>query len=304
MRICSLLPSATEIVFGMGLGDHVVGVSHTCDFPHEATKLPVLTQSLRKPTSVTNAVPVHGVSQSGVSPAPYFALDGDLLGQVRPDLILTQDICDVCAIGSDTVFEVATRALRYSPEFLTIQAAGLEDILGNILAIGNAAGIEGRAEQLVAGLSSRIEAVLALAVETQAPKRVLCVEWAKPLRAAGLWTSESVQLAGGVPGLTQPGERSRKVGWDEVVDFSPDVVLFTPCGYDIPRSFQELATIAAEPQWAGLPAVRAGEVYVFDGRVPSRHGPRAVDVLEAFAEILHPQLLTARWHDILYQRAS
>jgi iron complex transport system substrate-binding protein len=304
MRICSLLPSATEIVFALGLGDDVVGVSHTCDFPHEATKLPVLTRSLRKPGGVSNAVPVHGVSQNGVAPLPSFALDSDLLGQVKPDLILTQDICEVCAIGSDTVFEVATRALSYSPEFVTVQAARLGDVLGSIRAVGTAADIEGRAEQFAADLTSRIDAVLARVAETQAPKRVLCIEWAKPLRAAGLWTSDSVELAGGVPGLTPPGERSRKIGWDEVADFSPDIVLFTPCGYDIPRSFQELATVAAEPQWASLPAVRAGEVYVFDGRVPSRHGPRAVDVLEAFAEIFHPSHFTPRWHGALYQRAA
>ena len=304
MRICSLLPSATEIVFALGLGDHVVGVSHTCDFPPEAQKLPVLTQSLQDRSVASTAIPVHGVSESGVSPAPSFALDDDLLRRLRPDLILTQDICDVCAIGSDTVFEVAARVLSYSPEFLTIQATGLEDIFHSFGAVGRAAGVEERAEECVAGLRSRIAAVRAGAADTDPSRRVLCLEWAQPLRAAGLWTSESVQVAGGVHGLTVPGERSRKVEWAEVVDFAPDVVLFMPCGYDMSRSFEELAVIATGPEWATLPAVLAEEVYVFDGRVPSRHGPRAVDVLEAFAEILHPQRFAPRWRSILYQRAS
>ena len=180
----------------------------------------------------------------------------------------------------------------------------LEDILEGILGIGNAADIESRTEQFAEDLTSRIGVVPARVTKTQAPKRVPCIEWAKPLRAAGLWTSDNVPLAGGVPGLTPLGERSRKIGWDEAADFSPDIALFTRCGYDIPRSFRELATVAADPQWASLPAIRADEAYVFDGRVPSRHGPRAIDLLEAFAEIFHPRHFTPRWQGALYQRTS
>ncbi len=301
MRICSLLPSATEIVFALGLGQDLVGVSHTCDFPAQAQGLPVLTQSLRNPANGSSATPVHGVSEEGATSGPVFALDGDLLRKLRPDLVLTQDICDVCAIGSNTVFEVAAKTLGYTPRFLTIRAAKLRDILCNIMDIGQAAGAEEEARGLVDSLQKRIEEVRACA---GANRRVLCVEWAKPLRAAGLWTAECIELAGGVHGLVEPGERSRRVLWEEVATFAPQVILIMPCGYDLARSGMELASLSAEPAWSSLPAVQSGEVYVFDGRAPSRHGPRVVDVLEAFAEIVNPERFAPRWRGSLYQQAA
>ena len=304
MRICSLLPSATEIVFSVGLGQDLVGVSHTCDFPAQVLGIPVLTKSLRKPDNGSGATPVYGISEGGVSPSPSFALDDNLLRQLKPDLILTQDICEVCAIGSDTVFEVAGKALGYEPEYVTVRATGLDDILRNVEAIGLAGGSDNIARDAVAGLASRIDVVRAAVAGSDTEKRVLCVEWVEPLRACGLWTSESVAVAGGIPGLSEPGVRSRKVGWDEIEGFAPETILFMPCAYDMPRCFGELARISTRSEWASLPAVKAGEVYVFDGRVPSRHGPRAVDVLEAFAEILHLDRFTPQWRGPLYQRAA
>jgi iron complex transport system substrate-binding protein len=301
MRICSLLPSATEIVFALGLGDHLIGVSHACDFPREARKRPVLTRSLRGRERATHDIPVHGVSMAGVASTPSYALDGDLLRALEPDLILTQDICDVCAIGSNTVFEVTARVLGYAPEFLTIRAAGLEDILQNILATGSAAGAEEPADRYVEGLRARIETARAAAAGAGQPKRVLGLEWARPLMVAGLWIPELVEIADGAHGLTGPGECSRRVGWDEIVDFAPQAVLFMPCGYDMARARAELTSVEAAPEWATMPASRAGEVYMFDGRVPSRYGPRIVDVLEAFAEILHPRRFAPRWRGTLYE---
>ena len=303
MRMCSLLPSATEIIFALGLGDQLVGVSHTCDFPPEASALPILTRSLRGQTPDVGEVPVHGVSESGVASAPSFALDGALLRELKPDLILTQDICEVCAIDSNTVFEVANRTLGYSPEFLTIRATRIQDILADIAAIGRAAGARKEAEDCVAGLQSRITEVH-VAAKAQPSRRVLGIEWADPLRSVGLWAAESIQLAGGEPGLSIPGERSRVIEWQEVADYSPEVILLMPCSYDLSRSHVELAHLAKHSCWKDLPAVRSGEVYVFDGRVPSRHGPRTIDVLEACAEILHPNQFGPRWHNILYQRVA
>jgi iron complex transport system substrate-binding protein len=249
-------------------------------------------------------VAIHRVSATGVAPMPVYALDSELLRALRPDLILTQDICDVCAIGSNTVFEVTTKTLGYSPQFVTIQAAGLEDILQSILEIGRACNVEAAAERYVVGLRTRIGAVRAGVVYAGRPKRVLCLEWTRPLMAAGLWTADLVDIAGGYQNLTQPGGKSRTLGWDDLLEFEPEQLLFMPCGCDLIRSRAELAAIAADPRWAAIPAVQTRQVYVFDGRVPSRHGPRTVDVLEAFAEILHPRRISPRWRGRLYEAAA
>lgn len=304
MRICSLLPSATEIAFALGLGDRLVGVSHTCDFPPAARRLPVLTRSLRGPAPGPGEVVVQGTPAAGAGPAPRYALDGELLRALAPDVILTQDICDVCAIGADTVFEVAARVLGYAPAFVTVRAAGLEDILQSILTIGRACDAVAAAQRCVAGLRARIAAVRDGVAGAGPPRRVLALEWTGPPIAAGLWTAELVGLAGGTQDLTRPGDRSRRLTWDEVAAFRPEVVLLLPCGCALDRAHAEAAALAAEARWRALPAARDGQVYVFDGRVPSRHGPRTVDVLEAFAEILHPRRFEPRWRGRLYDPAG
>jgi iron complex transport system substrate-binding protein len=244
---------------------------------------------------------VHTVTGDALSASPSFALDVALLAQLRPDLILAQDICSVCAVDSRTVFAAARRALGYNPAFVTVNAAGLNGILESIVAIGQAAGAEGQAQALVKVLRLR-QAAVTRAVQGASRRRVLAIEWGRPLTIAGLWTAEMIELASGTPGLNPPGEKSRAVGWAAAAAFAPEVVLFMPCGYALARSQQELASLTRQPEWAMLPAVQQGEVYVFDGRVPSRHAPRTFDVLEAFAEILHPGRVAARWHGILYQR--
>lgn len=304
MRICSLLPSATEIVFELGLGDRLVGISHACDYPPEAGSLPVLTESLRSRSPAPGTVAVHAASPEGATHGPSYAIREDLLRRLRPELVLTQDICDVCAIGSGTVFEVCSRVLDYTPEFVTIRSAGLEDILQNILEIGMAAQVEREAAQLVGGLRARIDAVRAQVGETVSPPRVLCLEWARPPIAAGLWIPEMVAAAGGIHGMSKAGERARRITFDQIVEYGPEVLLFMPCGWDIDRARAEFSRLRMEPGWADLPALRRGTAYLFDGRVPSRHGPRTVDVLEAFAEILHPRAFPARWGGILYEVAQ
>jgi iron complex transport system substrate-binding protein len=301
MRICSLLPSATEIVFDLGLGEALVGVSHTCDYPPVARERPVLTRSLRNRRLVAGETPIHAASADGVATTPSYALDGDLLRALRPDVILTQDICEVCAIGSQTVFEVVAQVLGYTPEFVTIQVSRLEDILESIVIVGEVAGVAAVAERRVEALRTRVAAVRQLVAATPLVPRVLCLEWARPLIAAGLWTAELVGFAGGFQDLTTPGAKSRRLVWDELADFAPDQLLFMPCGYDLDQARAEWALVAAEAHWSALPAVQAGQVYCFDGRVPSRHGPRTVDVLEAFAEILHPERCPPRWRGSLYE---
>jgi iron complex transport system substrate-binding protein len=304
MRICSLLPSATEIVYALGLGDQLVGVTHICDYPEAASSLPVLTTSLRVEER-PGLAPVHKVSVEGIADNAIFSLDSALLRELAPQLILTQDICEVCVIGSATVQAVATAALEHTPEFLTIHAMDVEGTLQSILDVGVAAGVAERAETYVASLRERVDAVKATVAE-HAPRapRVLCLEWGRPLWAGGLWMSDMVGIAGGVHGLVRAGEHSYPTSWEEVVAFQPEMVLFMPCGYDMESTRQELALLVDSPEWGKLPAVQSGQIYVFDGRVPSRHGPRLVDVLEAFAEIIHPSLFPAKWQGALYEQSA
>lgn len=302
-RILSLLPSATEIAFDLGLGRRVQGVSHTCDYPEEATRLPVATRSLRD-SHATQAgmTPVRRQAGEGVSDGPVFALDVGLVKRIQPDLVLTQDICEVCAIGSGTVMETISRAVPEPPEFLTISASGLDDILGNIVEIGAAAGAKATAERRAAALRSRMEETASRGAERGQGQRVLCVEWGDPLRAAGLWVPEMVEMCGGSHGFIGPRQSSRPVSWEDVARFAPEVILVMPCGYDLGRCWEETGRLAQNPVWADLPAVANEQVYVFDGRVPSRHGPRLFDVLEAFAEILLPAEGGRRWDGPLYRQ--
>ncbi|MBI2964922.1 MAG: ABC transporter substrate-binding protein [Chloroflexi bacterium] len=305
VRICSLFPSATEIAFALGLGDVLVGVSHACDYPPEARRLPVLTESLRGRLPRTGEVAVHETSSPASGHAASYAIREDLLRSLRPDLVLTQDICDVCAIGSSSVFEACSRVLGYTPQFVTIRSRGLEDILQSVLEIGAVAGVGQRAESLVVELRGRIEAVRSKAVSSAARPRVLCLEWARPAIAAGLWIPEMVNVAGGAHGMSAAGERARRVSVDEISDYRPEALLFMPCGWDLDQARQEFAWLRGRPEWERLlPVLSAGGAYIFDGRVPSRHGPRTADVLEAFAEILHAGIFPARWRGILYEAAT
>lgn len=286
MRIVSLLPSATEIVFALGLGEQLVGVSHTCDFPEEARRLPVLTRSLREEARRQG----RSVAEAQAKGGPMYLIDGDLLRSLHPDLILTQEICDVCAADGGSVFEAAGKALDYSPAVLSLNAATVEDVLGNVVEIGRAAGAELRAEGLVGAMRERLGRVAQAVARTQARPGVAAVEWARPLRNAGLWVPELIATAGGKDGLGTPGERSRVLSWSEMVGSEPDVVLMMPCGMDLNASAAEAFQLQRFSQWWSMPAASHGQVFALDGRVPSRHGPRLVDVAETMAALLHPQL--------------
>lgn len=290
MRIVSLLPSATEIVFALGLGEQLVGVSHMCDFPEEARRLPVLTRSLRQEALRQGRSLAEAVAEAQAKGGPMYLIEGDLLRSLRPDLILTQEICDVCAVDSGSVFEVAGKALDYSPAILSLNAATVEDVLGNVVEIGRAAGAEQRAEGLAGAMRERLGRVAQAVARAEARPGVAAVEWARPLRNAGLWVPELIAVAGGRDGLGTPGERSRVLSWGEMVGSEPDVVLMMPCGMDLDASAAEAFQLQRFSQWWSMPAAHHGQVFALDGRVPSRHGPRLVDVAETVAALLHPEL--------------
>ena len=288
MRIVSLLPSATEIVFGLGLGQSLVGVSHMCDFPEAARSLPIVSRSVRSKSHLSSAEIDAIIQQARASGNPVYVIDGDLLRRLKPDLILTQELCEVCAVGAGSVFETAARVLDYSPEILSMRPASLADIYGNILRIGQAAGVPDRADLLVEQLRRRADQVAQRAADGRRP-RVFCIDWLDPLRNTGQWTPELVELAGGREGLAQKWGKSREVAWDEVLDYRPDYLMVMPCAFNMDRTILETARLSERDEWNSLTAVREGRVFLFDGQIPSRHGPRVIDVLEGLAEAMRPE---------------
>ena len=296
MRICSLLPSATEMVYALGLGDDLVGVSYACDYPDEAASLPVVSHSLRNIKHLDSGQIDALVQQARANNNPMYWIDEELLADLRPDLIITQELCEVCAIASGSVFETAAKVLDYQPEILTIRPSGVDDILQNVTNLANAAGVPEQGRELRGSLEARIrhvtDGVLRQAQDDRFDgrrPRVVCLDWLDPLRNTGQWLPEISEMAGGEEGLAVPRGQSRELSWEEVREYSPEYLMIMPCAFGPERSRQEARDkLTALPGWAELPAVRNERAFVFDGRVPSRHGPRVVDVLEGLAEVLHP----------------
>jgi len=293
MRICSLLPSATEIVYALGLGDWLVGVSHACDYPDDAGTKPVVSRSVRQITHLPSEEIDGIVRQARANSNPLYWIDGDLLRELKPDLIITQELCEVCAISSGSVFETAAKMLDYQPEILTIRPNRVADILRNVRNIASAAGVAQCGRELSESLQGRIEAVVdgvaSITTGVVARPRVLCLDWLDPLRNTGQWVPELVELAGGEERLAVAGGLSRELTWEEIVEYAPEYLMVMPCGFDPDRVRQDTAdNLVNLKGWKDLPAVQTGQVFLFDGRIPTRHGPRVVDVLEGLAEAMHP----------------
>ena len=289
MRICSLLPSATEIVYALGLGDQLVGVSHACDYPEMAINKPVVSRNVRQMIHLTSQEINGIVSQARINKNPLYWIDADLLQELKPDLIITQEICEVCAIDSGSVFETADKVLHYDLDILTIRPNCVADILHNIREISTAAKEVDRGDQLIASLQERIQAVAEMVSYEDARPRVLCLDWLDPLRNTGQWVPELVSIAGGDELLAYAGGVSRELMWDEIIDYKPEYLMVMPCGFDLDRVRQEtIKKLTYLDGWKDLLAVQMDQVFLFDGRIPTRHGPRVVDVLESLAEAMHP----------------
>ncbi|MCI0899757.1 MAG: ABC transporter substrate-binding protein [Chloroflexi bacterium] len=290
MRICSLLPSATEIVYALGLGDDLVGVSHACDYPDDAAAKPVVSRSVRQITHLSSEEIDAIVRQARINSNPLYWIDGGLLRELKPDLIITQELCEVCAIDSGSVFETAAKVLDHQPEIMTIRPNTVADILQNVRNIAAAAGVAQRGHDLAESLQSRIGAVVDGVAEEGVRPRVLCLDWLDPLRNTGQWVPELVEMAGGEERLAVAGGLSRELTWDEIVEYAPEYLMVMPCAFDPERVRRETSEkLTGLKGWNDLPAVRMDQVFLFDGRIPTRHGPRVVDVLEGLAEAMHPQ---------------
>lgn len=292
MRIVSLIPSGTEIACLLGLGEQLVGVSHECGYPPEARGKLVLIRPILDADLLASAEIDRRIVERRRAGAPVYLLDPDLLARAAPDLILTQALCDVCAVGYRDVAAVAERLPR-RPEILSLDPRTLGDVIEDIQRVAAATGAVERGRAAVADLRRRIDRVAGRAREARGRPRVACLEWLDPPYAAGHWIPEMVELAGGVDVLGSKGSPSVPVAWEAVREARPEVVVLMPCGFEIPRTLRELAGLTGRPGWWDLPAVRAEQVWVVNGHAYfSRSGPRLVDGLEYVAQILHPELFT------------
>ncbi len=298
MRIVSLLPSTTEIAYAIGLGDKVVGVTHECDWPPEVRGTPVVTGSALLHNATSSAEIDQLVTTQRGEQISIYQLDDALLQQLQPDLILTQALCDVCAVSFSTV-QHAVRDLGGSPRILSLEPTTLESIFGTVYATGEATGHREEAAVVVDNLQQRVAYVRESVAAANVPApRVACLEWLDPVYGPGHWLPELVEIAGGVPGLGQVGQPSQRVTWDDVQMFAPEVLVLTCCGFDVARTLEEAHQILPyRPGWQDLPAVQQGRVYAVDGNAYfSRPGPRIVDSLELLAYLLHPGVFAA-WND-------
>ena len=290
LKICSLLPSATEIVFALGRGDHLVAVTHECDFPPEAARLPVITRStLEHRTHGSREIHNH-ISSAMHAGSSVYLLDQDLLERLNPDLILTQELCDVCAVSYEVV-ERAVHRLEGQRVILSLEPTSLGGILEAVEQVGEATGAQERALAVVHELQQRIDQIATRAQTASGEPRVFAMEWLDPPFTAGHWVPEMIRLAGGRDELAQEGCPSSQINWSRIADHDPEIIVLMPCGFTLERTSEEFARVTLPDEWRGLSAVRSRQVYAVNGSAYfNRPGPRIVEGLEILAEIMHPEL--------------
>jgi iron complex transport system substrate-binding protein len=290
LRILSLLPGATETLVHLGVGAQLVAVSHECDFPPEVTGLPKATRSRIDPQASSAEID-RLTRELWMRGEPLFELDYELLIQLRPNLIVAQSQCRVCAISADQILGWLGRQSSEPARLVVLDAQRFEDVLGGIRQLGEATARHEEAQRLIGALQERIARLRAALVASGAePLRVVCLEWLDPPILAGNWTPELVAMAGGICPAIGPGESSRRTSWDEVADCNPDVIVLMPCGFPLKRVLDEARELAMG-SCARLSVWQHGRVYAVDGNAYfNRMGPRLVDSAEILAHLFHPQI--------------
>ncbi len=296
LRIASLLSSATEMLYALGLGDAVVAVSHECDFPPAVSAKPRVTFS--RVDSAANSGDIdEQVKQLCALGQPLYDIERDLLRSLQPDLIVTQAQCDVCAVRYQDVVDFVAQEPRLShTRVVALNPMSLGDVLQDIQRIGTATDCVAAAERCVAALRERVDNLsrVASTIPSAARPRVAIVEWIEPLMLAANWTPQLVDLAGGDCPLALAGRHSVYGPWHDVVAFDPQVLVVAPCGFDLPRTLIEARVMPTWPGFAELSATRAGRVWAVDGNAYfNRSGPRLVDSAEILAHLFHPQHFSA-----------
>jgi iron complex transport system substrate-binding protein len=289
-RIVSFLPSATEMAFALGLGDQLVGITHECDYPPEVEGKPVV---------VRNVLPIEKMSQPEIDVAvtqrmrdglSLYQVDEKLLQELAPDIIMTQDLCQVCAPSGNEVSQ-ALNLLPKKPRILWLTPKSLEEIFDNLRELGQATGRLKEAEELIAAGRGRLEKLASVTRTLSQRPRVFCLEWLDPVYCSGHWMPEMVEIAGGIDGLARKGTDSVRIPWDDVLKWKPEVLIVTPCGFNLDKVIEQTPQLFGYPGWSELPAVRDGRVYAVDANSYfARPGPRVVEGTELLAHLIHPDI--------------
>jgi iron complex transport system substrate-binding protein len=287
MRICSLLPSITEILFELELGESVVGVTHECDWPPEALSKPQLTSS-RINTQNRSSAEID--AQVRLELGSLYNLDAALLEELAPDLVLTQSLCPVCAVDESLVRKVAD-SLPSRPLVRAYHPTCLADVIATIREIGDLTGSRAAADRLALRFDTELSRVRTGAAGRGRQTRVVCLEWTDPLFACGHWTPELVEVASGRECLGSAGQMSRQVSWQDLLSADPEVLVVAPCGLNLERSLQEISALQGRVGWDELRAVRGARVFGCDGSAYfNRPGPRLIETLHILAELIQPRI--------------
>ena len=294
MRICSFLPSGTEIVYALGLGESLRAVSHECDFPPEACDKPKVVRSKIDADGLSSGEIDRLVSDLYERGERIYEVDERVLRAAAPDIVITQELCEVCAVSYEDVRHAAAR-LDAPPQVVSLDPASIADVLADIRRLGALCGARDAADALAGRLQARVDAAIARAADvvqqTGYKPRVACIEWLDPLIAAGHWLPEMVEMAGGTDALALPGAPSRRIDMAELAAAAPDVLILMPCGMGTERAIAEATALGlgSSAEWRALPAVANGRVYAADASAYfSRSGPRLVDALELLGQMIHP----------------
>lgn len=289
MRIVSLLPSTTEIVAALGKEDQLVGRSHECDYPENVQELPACTETKYEPDGTSYEIDqrIKAILQEGLS---VYRVKQEQLNNLDPDVIITQDHCEVCAASLSDVKEAVKSALGDNVEVISVSPSDLSSVVNSIRTIAKAINAEEAAEKLMESMKSRLKEMQDSVIKLRRPN-VLCVEWLDPLMSAGNWIPELVQIAGGNPLAASAGEHSPYLEWTEIQRLDPDIITICPCGYAIDQTMSEISAVTSLDGWDNLQAVRNKQVFVMDGdQYFNRPGPRLVDSTHILGEIIHPSV--------------
>ena len=285
MRIVSLLPSSTEILYAIGAAEELVGVTHECDYPEAAKSLPALTSSALPEASSSAEIDRH-VRASVHGGSSLYHLNAELLEALAPDLIVTQELCAVCAVSYEIVDRAAKR-LRGDHRIVSLEPSSLDDVFSNIELLGDLTGHRANATALVAALRARVDELRARAMPAAARPRVLVMEWTDPPMSGGHWTPGLVELAGGIPVLGNPGANSVTLQWETIAAADPDAIVVAPCGYDLDTTHAAIEALEEHDAFTSLRAYRTDRVFAMDGNAyMNRPGPRLVETAEIIAEQL------------------
>ena len=290
IRICSLLPSTTEIVCELGLKENLVGITHECDYPAEIRDVQVVTKSLIDHTGSTSSQINTHISEALHKGSGIYAIDNEALSKVDPNIILTQELCEVCAVSYSMV-EESVRTLRGNQKILSFEPSNLEGILDSILQIGKQTNTESKASSIVGQAHSRLDFIKSQSLKSSAKPRVLGLEWLDPPFIGGHWVPEMIEIAGGTPALGKHEEPSRQVTWEEVSKSSPEIIVLMVCGFDLARTIEEFDLLKDSDFWKTY----GGKIYAVDGSAYfSRPGPRIIDGVELLGEIINPNIFSRK----------